>query len=115
LSANELLHPSVDRIEEKTPELPKGWGMLAVAILEQAQIDALFLDYWQSQPTKSSKYSNRFTYLAKCVPPMKFLRDKENAPRVFLETHGVPCHDVDRWVSRFDAGERTRKRISDDR
>lgn len=70
---------------------------LSVAILEQAQRDVEFLEKIEQQNENNKTYV-RCNYLLSCIEPSAFLKNKNNAARMYLEAKNIKTDCIDNWL-----------------
>ena len=79
------------------PNEESGYTKLCVAILDQATKDAEFLQRAEDKNVNIKTYC-RYNYLLNCIDPLKYLRNKNNPARLFLESKGIKTDCVDNWL-----------------
>lgn len=70
---------------------------LSVAILEQAQRDVQFLEKIENTNANNKTYV-RCNYLFSCIEPSAYLKNKNNAARMYLESKNIKTDCIDNWL-----------------
>lgn len=89
-----------------TKDFADGYGRLCVAILEQAVNDAIFLrKNGGEKPVYVNgkvRYHPKTQNVYSLPDPVRFLKNKNNYARSYLEANGVKTSMVDLWVKNFE-------------